>query len=137
MNAEQSENHAANNDPEVSMLHSTLKFAMREEKRLQVQHETLGSKGSAELSGMLQTSKLTTDREEQKADFFKSGGGMSGLSSRVSQVQDLFHKSHISGFAGIKKKYAPRANNDEVECSYQTNFYRTQNMNLLNSNRSG
>jgi len=30
---------------------------------------------------MLQTSKLMNENDEQKADFFKSGGGMSGLSA--------------------------------------------------------
>jgi hypothetical protein len=41
-------------------------------------------------------------------------------------VGDLFQKSHISGFSGLKKKY--QSNKDSAAESYQTNFYRTQNM---------
>ena len=82
IHAENCDSHAAANDPDVSQLQSTLKFTMRENKRLQLQRETLGSKGSAELGGILQTSKLQ-DTADAKSDFFKSGG-MSGIGSKVS-----------------------------------------------------
>jgi len=62
---------------------------------------------------------------------------MSGMSSfshnagKIQNVGDLFQKSHISGFSGIKKKY--QTNKDAVHPeSYQTNFYRTQNMGITN-----
>lgn len=42
----------------------------------------------------------------------RSGIGMSGMSgfsfngqSKIEKVGDLFTKTHISGFAGLKKKY--------------------------------
>lgn len=111
-----------------------------------MQRDALGSLDAASLNGMNQTSKLTMNKPDEdydgkhssttKGSLFRSTGFSQ---SKVSNVSDLFYKSHISGFDGIKKKYAEKVTKDykdEMNNSYTTNFYRTQNTNFLNTARA-
>lgn len=122
-NEEQKETQSQ--DPNSTRLHETLKFTMREDKQHQMLKEALGSLDNNQMLGMTQTSELgnlNTLRSEASKSVFKSTN--STLSKKVNNVNDLFYKSHVSGFPGVKKKYAIKPTGD-ITSSYSTNFYRS------------
>jgi len=57
---------------------------------------------------------------------FRSTNTTFSQSGKAANVSDLFYKSHVSGFGGLKKKYQKKQmSEDPANTSYQTSFYRT------------
>ena len=112
---------------------------MRSAKQHQLQKEAFGSLNNSQINELNNKSELNTlmsgedtNRKPNLENMFRSTHTTFSQSGKPPNVADLFYKSHVSGFGGLKKKYHKKQmSEDYANTSYQTSFYRTQNMRFL------
>ena len=111
-----------------------LKFSMRDLKQKNQQKDvlgiqTLGARNSVSLPAGTQS----------EAEKTKTGSTRNATTMQVrTSISDVFNRSHLQGFGGLKAKYLQKSHNaPEGEASFLTSFYRTQNLNWASKRASG
>ena len=111
-----------------------LKFSMRDLKQKNQQKDVLGiqSLGARNSVSLPAGKQIETDKS-------KTGTTRNATTMQVrTSVSDVFNRSHLQGFGGLKTKYLQKSHKaPESEASFLTSFYRTQNLNWAAKRASG